>query len=248
MTRGRGSVGTGGGAVEAGRGSYGSIEARGRHGSLYVYALLERRLRSLRLSGRRIEFVSFGSIAAAVERRKAVPKISERSLREQHRIVTRLLELSPAMLPVRFGTLVDAGELGRIITLRRSALKTALRRVRGKAQMTIRVFGPAVGQAPNPAIAARSGTEYLQSRAGARPLTLPWMIAIRRAVQTVVSAERAEGGHGAVQGTLHHLVTIGRLEEYRSRVDRAVRRLEPRARLVVSGPFPPFAFAPDLWE
>jgi hypothetical protein len=212
-----------------------------------VYALLERRVRSIRVSGRRIEFVSFGSMAAAVERRKAGPKISERSLLEQHRIVTRLSELSPALLPVRFGALVDAAELGRIIALRRSVLKAALRQLRGKAQMTVRVFGPIAGQVSDPANLARSGTEYLQSLAAARRVELPWMIAIRRAVQAVVSAERAEKGHGAVQGTLHHLVPIGRLEEYRSRIDRAVRLRDP-TRLVVSGPFPPFAFAPDLWE
>jgi hypothetical protein len=219
---------------------------RESRGSLYVYALLDSPRRPIRLPGPRIELVRFGAIAAAVERRRTPPAISERSLRTQHRIVRRLHEVAGATLPVRFGALVDYAELERVIGLRRGVLLRALRQVRGKEQMTVRVFGTAASTRSSPTPFIGSGADYLKARAAAtRPVPSPIADAVRRAVRTIVSAERLDPGRGGLELSIHHLVGGGCVDDYRARVNRVVASAPP---LAVSGPWPPFAFTPDLWE
>jgi hypothetical protein len=150
-----------------------------------------------------------------------------------------------AMLPVRFGALVERSELERVIDLRRAVLLRALRQVRGKAQMTIRVFGRATDP-PRASRLTATGTDYLRERAAAsRPVVTPAAEELRRAVRALVSAERLDPGRGALQLSMHHLVPRARVDDYQARADRV---LESTPQLVLSGPWPPFAFAPDLWE
>jgi Gas vesicle synthesis protein GvpL/GvpF len=213
--------------------------------TFYVYALLQDPGQRVTLPSHRLELVRFGDIAAAVERRRTRPAISERALRKQHRCVQQIHDVVDAMLPVRFGALVDRSELERVIDLRRTVLRRALRQVRGKVQMSIREFGRAADQ-PHVTGPAGSGTDYLRARAAAsRPVLSPAADELRRAVRALVSAERLDSGRGALQFSIHHLVGRARLDDYKARVDRAI---ESAPQLVLSGPWPPFAFAPDLWE
>ena len=213
---------------------------------LYVYALLESPRRALRNAGDRIEIVRFGPISAAAERRRTRPTLSEPALRRQHRIVVQLHEAAGALLPVRFGALVEYGELQRVIEVRRKTLLRSLRQVRGRAQMTVRVFGTGVARANQKARLTASGAAYLQAKAAlARPAPSAAASAVTRAVRTLVSAERLEPGRGLVQVTLHHLVPQGRVEEYRRRVNQVIAS---QPEVTVSGPWPPFAFVPDLLE
>jgi len=212
---------------------------------LYVYALLHDTRETMTFPDPRMELVRFGTIAAVVERRRARPAISERALRKQHRAVRQIHEVGDAVLPVRFGALVERSELESVINLRRATLLRALRQVRGKAQMTIRVFGRPAEQ-PRVSAPIATGTDYLKARAAAtRPVVSPAADELRRAVRGVVSAERLDPGRGSLELSIHHLVRRARLDDYRGRADRI---LESAPQLVLSGPWPPFAFAPDLWE
>lgn len=224
--------------------------ARGSRGPLlYVYALAQTTRTSLVVGRDRIEFVGFGAIVAAVVRRSTSPRLSERALRAQHRVVCRLFDVTDAILPVRFGALVERDELSRVIQLRGGPLLSALRRVRGQVQMTVRIFGSVSGRGVEAQRTPRSGADYLRARAAAsRPAPSPAGDRVSGAVRSLVSDERLDPGQGAVQVTIHHLVRRDRLDEYRSRVDDVVAGRDSRAHIVVSGPWPPFAFAPDLWE
>jgi Gas vesicle synthesis protein GvpL/GvpF len=214
---------------------------------LYVLALLDRPVPAPRVPGHRIEILELRGVFAAIERMVEAPRISERALREQHDIVLRLGRAADAILPARFGALVDESELQRVLRVRRAALRNAFQAVRGKEQMTIRVFGR-----PVPSRAARttgSGTDYLRTRAeSVRAHVPPVASAIRRALGTLVSAERVDRGRGNILVTLNHLVDRGRASRYRSVVEAAVEQCDVPPPVVISGPWPPFAFAPDLWS
>jgi hypothetical protein len=210
-----------------------------------VYALLDERMRAPRRSG--LAIIGVGGVFAAVREAAGAPALSEAALREQHRIVVLLARTARAILPVRFGTLVDRERLEHAVSAGSAALGDAFRMVRDREQMTVRVFG-VTSLRPSPA-GVSSGTEYLLARAAlARPALPPLAAAIARAVAPLVRSERIDPGQRDVQVTLHHLVDRGRAPEYRSIVDATVTRTAPSSSSVVSGPWPPFAFAPDLWS
>lgn len=205
---------------------------------------------------RRIEIVDVGGVFAAVERMGDAPPLNEQALRDQHQIVVHLARTAGAILPVRFGTFVDREELERLIDTRRAVLRQALRKVHGKAQMTVRVFGRSARTPPTQT--PSSGTEYLRARAALSKPRLPKIAqAIVDAVQPFVSAEIIDGGKGSVRVTINHLVDRRRVSKYLAAVVPLVGELPPSAthdlrsttrdpRTTVTGPWPPFAFVPDL--
>jgi len=214
---------------------------------LYVYALIDRRVAPPQLSGRRrLEIVDLGGVFAAVERRTETPAITEQALRDQHQIVVRLARTAKAILPVRFGTLIERDELWRVIRERQAVFEEAFEQVHGKAQMTVRVFGQAK-RSPR-ATAPLSGTDYLRARATASRPRLPKIAReIIDAVRPLVSAEAIDAARGNVLVTINHLIERTRAPQYVSAVEPLIDTFKTSDRRVtVSGPWPPFAFAPDL--
>jgi hypothetical protein len=195
--------------------------------------------------GHRLEMMNVAGVYAVVERLDEAPAVTEQTLREQHAIVVRLAKGAPAILPARFGSLVERDELSRIIARRRAVLRRAFAMVRGKQQMTVRVFGPA--ERPRASRQSSSGTEYLLGRAAARPRLPAIARTISAAVRPLVGGEHIDAGQGGIRVTLNHLVQRGRVPRYRSLVEAAIADTDPDATVVTSGPWPPFAFAPDLW-
>lgn len=214
---------------------------------LYVHAILEAPIQPLRAGGARIDIVAAASFFVAAERRRARPRLSERSLRRQHAIVVRIARAADAVLPVRFGTLVTDAELEATLAARARVLRRALRGLRGRVQMTVRFFGVPLVR-PARAVPA-SGREYLLARAEAsRPVVPPCAAAVRAAVRSMADAEKIDPGRGGVQVSLHHLIRRERAARYVERVGGVLAACAPAAKAVVSGPWPPFAFTPDLWD
>ncbi len=221
--------------------------ASGGDRRLYVFALCRPTARLPAVVGRhRLERIAIGGIAAIGERRRSVPPLSERSLRDQHRVVVALHQHVDALIPVRFGALLERSELERIVRLRRSALGRALTRVRGKAQMTIRAF--AAASEPPPSASARSGTAYLAERArAARPKVPPAAEAVRLAVRALVAEESIEAGRGGASVVINHLIRARDADAYLVHAGRVLSRAAAGT-LTVSGPWPPFAFAPEIMD
>lgn len=223
----------------------------------YVHALIDRpmrgadrgragRPRRMRIAGRRIELVSVGPLWAAVEQLERPPDLTEGSLRSQHDVAVALARRFDAILPARFGAALDSLELERVVKARRRRIQRAFDAVRGRGQMTVRLFG-AEAPSQGPARRPHSGTLYLQSRRQAARVPLPASaLAIRRAVRPLVERERVDAGRGQIRATLHHLIARGRAAEYRALVKRAIEKHPFEDHVVVSGPWPPFAFAPVL--
>ena len=218
----------------------------------YVYALLDAPLEKFRFHRRTIDTLEVGTIYAALSTLESPPRLSEGELSQQHEIVGALAARTRAILPMRFGTFVDDVALEQFVTTHQAALLRALDLVRDREQMTARLIGSqprnSIGPRPAP-IRGRSmtGTEYLrQRRELARPRPLPPEVAqIQCAVRGLALAERAEAGEGALRASLWHLIPRGQSTQYRHAL-RAVEHVIAPLRVVVSGPWAPFAFVPSF--
>lgn len=224
----------------------------------YVFALVDRAPPAGAGRGFRapLAFRRVAGAFAAVERRDDVPSVEFGVLRKHQAIVIRLARLVPAILPVRFGTLVDTEELQDRLSGRSEELAAAFGLVRNRVQFTWRVKGrrsPAtagrkaeVGQ-PGRSGALDSptltGAEYLRRLSGAaRPAPPAAYRAVRRDLSRLIAAERFQPQQGPAQEALYHLVETAKARPYLARA-AAIRRADPR--LSLTGPWPPFAFTPE---
>jgi hypothetical protein len=214
----------------------------GGESDLYVYGLAEHGMpQSLRIRGHALRILTIGDIDAIVEGRSARVEPTTEALQRQHAIVAEIAARG-TLLPARFGSVISESALRSVVDGHRLEIMEALMRVRGRRQMTIRVFGAPDDSIPDAAQAA-TGTEFLNSRrARARHLP-PEVSTIREAVGPLVAAEHVEPGERGLRVTLFHLVAAGMVETYREKASGLQSTLAPR-RLTVSGPFPAYAFTP----
>jgi hypothetical protein len=217
--------------------------------SLYVYGFVlldDAPGRPMTIARHRVEILSIAGVNVAIERLAAAPPVSEAALRVQHAIVERLGRAFAAVLPARFGSFVPVDELQQIVRLRRTDLRNALRRFKGRVQMTVRIVIPAVDAPIALTEAASSGKAYLNARraalSGPRP---PLAAALSEAVRALVHDERIEpdGKHGRT--ALFHLIDRTEAKRYRAAVGSVP--VPEGESVTVSGPYAPFAFAPELW-
>jgi hypothetical protein len=212
---------------------------------VYVYALSSPGLpRRLSVLGRRLNCIAIGGIDAIVER-SATPGRSLEDIELQHRIISRLAARASALLPARFGSAVAEGALRALVTERHAEIQDALRMVRNCEQMTLRVFGPPEREgATDPP--SGTGTAYLarrRERAHQRP---PEVEIIRRELGALARAERTVAGERGVRLVVYHLVARRLISRYRRRASVLQPLLAPYA-VTVTGPWPVFAFAPELF-
>ncbi len=214
--------------------------------ALYVYALTDRAAASFVAAGRSITFIDAGGVFAAATQMETMPELSEAALSDQHDVVGRIAARVDAILPARFGSLIDRGELERVVALRRGAIVEALALVAGCEQMTVRVFAAGDERRPRVPAPAANGTAYLRQRADAERSVHALLGPLSDAARPFVRAERSARAARGVAATLYHLIARGDSTSYRERLD-ALRDARPAPDFVVSGPWPPFAFAPELW-
>jgi hypothetical protein len=212
---------------------------------VYVYGLSSPGLpRRLSVLGRRLHCIAIGGIDAIVGR-SSTPGRSLEDIELQHRIVSRLATRASALLPARFGSVVTEGALRSLVTERHDEIEEALRLVRNCEQMTLRVYGPAERDGGTDPPSA-SGTAYLarrRERAHQRP---PEVEIIRRELGALARAERAEAGERGVRLVVYHLVARRQVARYRRRASVLQPLLAPYA-VTVTGPWPVFAFVPELF-
>ncbi len=208
-------------------------------------------------SGRRLKRLTRGPVAAVVGEVSRPPVTSPAQLRLYERNMRELAERFSALLPARFATVMPAEELMVILSSRRREFQRALSHVRGKSQMTVRVpVAPALKptsvsagatQAPRRAASdvggtiAASGRDYLRARAreAAAQRQVPGFEPVRAAVARWVRDERVEHRDGV--STIYHLVPRASSERYRQALQAAAAAAALPA--VVTGPWPPYAFA-----
>lgn len=172
-----------------------------------------------------------GRLFALVGEVSEAPPLTAESLRAHDAAVRRIASACDAFLPARFGSVAEslAGLEGR-----EEALLEALALVRGREQMTLRVYG----SSPEPA--RSSGTAYLESLRAADALRE--LDPLRSAVRDIVRAERSETHHtDGLRASVYHLVDRGASDSYL----RAVRSVSLPVKVAPSGPWPAWSFAPE---
>lgn len=226
--------------------------------TLCVYALTSADIemgRTRGLAREPLRAISAGSITAIVGDLRRAPRPTAANLRRYTRTIETLSGRVAALLPVRFGTCVgDVNELKFDLRSRQASLRRSLRAVRNRVQMTVRVVQTQRDRGANPpglprkpkrfAPQVSSGTNYLRSRAAEaeRAKHVPGFDAVRAAVRRWVKEERVEK-RGAV-ASIYHLVPRRSVDVYRRALKHAAR--DAGVRLVLSGPWPPYAFT-DGW-
>lgn len=111
--------------------------------------------------------------------------------------------------------------------------------------MTVRLVGPPPSDRPSPV--SRTGTAYLAQRRAAFHAVPSEAAPLQAAVRSLVSDERVQPGRGGIRATLFHLVARDNVDRYRDAVEAVLPGMAPWS-AAVSGPWPPFAFAPELIE
>jgi hypothetical protein len=218
--------------------------ARPPMSALYVFAITREAPAGFEFDGHLIEFIAVNGAVAAIERKASRRTVSEAALRIQHQIVLQIAARVDEILPVRFGASVDEQELEQLLTLRRSAVQGALDLVRGRVQMTIRLRDQELREhvADGRHAVAATGTAYLEARRAAAVRPPPADAnAATEAVRHVVVSERHDSTR-LPAWSMYHLIERARVRDYLD----ALSSVE-LASMTVSGPWPPFAFAPDLW-
>jgi hypothetical protein len=207
-----------------------------------VYALTSRtgaRVASRGVSGERLRMVRAGTLAALVGDVGKPPAPTPARLRAYVALMERLAGKYQALLPVRFGTVMqDDAELAEILQARQNPLRSQLAHVRGRAQMTIRL------------VAVRptrrqyfTGAEYLADRAREQSAaSVPGFAPLGRAVARWVKDERVERRGNVV--TIYHLIPRAAADRYAAAIEVAAR--SAGLRVMLSGPWPAHAFA-DTW-
>jgi hypothetical protein len=205
------------------------------------------------VAGDRLRRVRLSGLDLVVGEMARVPRPTAAVLRNYDAAVRRLMTTHGSVLPARYGTCAATHEeLAALVADRRDMLRRALRLVRHRVQMTVRVFsdsqappsGTVQGRRSESGAAATRGRQFLKSRAA--ELQIPGTDPLRAAVRKWVRAERSERlGRGRLAGSLYHLVPRTSAPAYRIALQRAARRAA--VTIVISGPWPPYAFVGGEW-
>lgn len=193
-----------------------------------------------------------GSILAVVERRADVPPPEFGTLQRHQAVVTDLAARVPAILPVRFGTLLDTDALEEVLGAREEDVVDSFDLVRGRVQFTWRrrqLRGTrAEVRAPrfenrSTEHEVRPGTDYLRRAARSMHPAAPaaWRT-VRSTLKPLLAAERYQPATPSGPESLYHLVARADARSYK----RLGAELASTGKMVVTGPFPPFAFTPEL--
>jgi hypothetical protein len=205
------------------------------------------------LAGEPLGLFSVGGLHAVIGEVAARPAVTPATLSFHDEVVRRLSSLAPALLPARFGEcLADERALSEALLPQADRFASALALVEGCVQMTLRVFGEPedsveaapVPEATEPEAGAGPGARYLAARRRAGFAGLPELFALRQDLRPLLRAERIERPRvaGRLLATAHDLVRREDASDYRRTVEAAAEGLAGR-KLVVSGPWPAYAFA-----
>jgi hypothetical protein len=236
--------------------------------SFCVYAIVDRpvsrRLSLIRVNGVRVRSVNARATSAIVAECDGPLPPTVRALRGHDAVVRRIARVAPAVLPVRFGTVIDSDRaLAALLDGWSEELRKALTLVHRHDQMTLRLFTlagaaapleqrpddiPQADEADNAAEAAtHPGTAYLTRRARAQALaeSAPELEPLRGGFTDLIAAERiVRHDQRPMVLTAYHLIPRDAATAYRRLLRRHAGALGHR--VVVSGPWPPYAFVPEL--
>ena len=182
---------------------------------------------------------------AVVERRADVPPAEFGSLRRHHDVIARLAARASAILPVRFGTLLDDAAIDETLAERGEEIAQALDAVRDRVQFTWRRRPPSRRLRAARVEAELSGAEYLRRAArAAKPVPPAAWRSLRGKLAPFVAAERYQPATATTPESLYHLVGRDAAIRYAT-LGAALAHVNTK--VTMTGPWAPFAFAPEGW-
>lgn len=195
------------------------------------------------LRGARLRVLDSDGLCAIYSRHRTrfVRPSTDLVLRHQ-RVVERIMTRGP-VLPLRFGTQLESEQqLARELAGRRRELLCTLDRVRGHVELGVRVIVD-VDQQTDAESEPPSGRDYLLARVGnhaqARILQHELHAPLARLATANVLRKRAAPPAILVAS---YLVDAGAVAEFRRRAEELAEQ-QRRARVLVTGPWPPYSFA-----
>lgn len=205
------------------------------------------------IGGERLRVFEASGIVAVIGDVPAAPEVEAAALRAHDTTARAVAEGAAAALPARFGAVLeDEAALAQFLEAHREPLREALDLVRGCRQMILRVSSAPGAAAPNPespspadAATGGPGTAYLRARAAREARNDPRVRAVIAPLEGLVRATRVDGHeHPPLIASVYHLVPKGRIPEYEAGV-AAIASAHPEIRISASGPWLPYAFAPE---
>jgi hypothetical protein len=212
------------------------------------------------VDGANVRAIDLGGVAAWVSDVAGTAIVASPGRAQAHDRVVRTALERETPLPARFGqVLAGEPELRTAVSARREAFESALRRVDGTVEMTLRMLVPApehletAGETAAGAQRATSGRDYLERVAAIqreeRNVLARLAIVRDRVCSAVKGLVRAESLAGAAAGsslvTVSHLVPRENIDAYRNAV-QALRHEDPALAIMVSGPWAPYSFTEGI--
>jgi hypothetical protein len=196
-----------------------------------------------------------GEFAVIVSDRDAVGALTQRSILEHARVISECFR-NTTVLPFRLGTIFDSDEaLRRAVRANRKAFVESVSRLRGKAEMHVKLvikgngtLAEAASDAPLP---ATTGSVYLtklreqaarqrERQTKARAVSVQ-VHKLFNPLEEEVSCKKVESG--AMHIDIAHLIDNKSVEKYQNRYSAAARHFKD-CDLQITGPWPPYHFLP----
>jgi Gas vesicle synthesis protein GvpL/GvpF len=196
------------------------------------------------LGGARLHTLEVGGLAAVHSRHRTLrPRPTRAAMWAHERVVEAMMERGP-MLPLRFGTMLDGPDRLRAeLEARGPELLDALQRVVGCVELGVRVLAePAAERAPVADGERASGRAYVEARLREHRRAERLRGEVHAPLAELARASRRKGLAAApTLLSAAYLVERARETEFRARAAALGRALEG-ARLVCTGPWPPYSF------
>lgn len=215
---------------------------------IYAYGICEpataapaaRRRRGL--GGAALRAIQSEGVAAVYSRHRLLrPRPVPEMVLDHERVVEEIMA-GGAVLPLRFGTrLAGEEQLAAVLAERRDELLTSLARVRGGAELGVRVLPGSPFPAP-PAVET-TGRDYLLARVREQRCHEEWTREVHEPLAALSRASLVRRPPARVALLVGaYLVDVERIDELRELAGRLARRW-PAVRIHVTGPWPPYSFA-----
>jgi hypothetical protein len=216
---------------------------------IYAYGICEPAataptLRRRGLGGATLRALERGGLAAVYSRHRALRPRPTPNLVLAHEHVVEAIMARGAVLPLRFGTLLEREEqLAATLEARREELLRSIERVRGKAELGIRI----IPERPNPdrVTVEPSGRDYLLARVRTHGRYQQAIREVHAPLDALSEASciRQPREPPAILAAAY-LVDSERVAEFRLQADQLARR-QTGIQVLVTGPWPPYSFATE---
>jgi Gas vesicle synthesis protein GvpL/GvpF len=194
------------------------------------------------LGGATLRALDRAGLAAVYSRHRSLrPRPIPELVLEHERVVEGIMARG-AVLPLRFGTeLASEQQLAAVLAERHDELLRSLDRVRGKAEIGIRMIATRSASG-DPAIDP-SGRDYLLARVQEHRRSQQAIDEVHAGLAALSRASRIrQPPRPASRFAAAYLVDAERVAEFRRQADRLAQR-QAGMQLIVTGPWPPYTFA-----